>query len=71
MSRKTQIRYKIDGRGWSDWIDRSLGERGQFGFPVVIMRLGRGQTFVYEIRTTDPVRADILAASAMTEPTQT
>jgi hypothetical protein len=68
--RIVQIRYSKDGgRNWCAWKDRSLGEAGDFLHPVILRRLGIGKHWVFQVRVTSPVRADLLAASVVIEPT--
>lgn len=62
------LRYSKDGgRNWSDWKQRSLGEVGDFVKRVTFRRLGQGRQWVFDIRVTDPVRADLIAASMQIE----
>jgi len=62
------VRYSRDGgRNWSDWRSLDMGEVGSFTQPIEVRRLGRGRQWVFDFRITDPVRADILAASWMPE----
>lgn len=59
-----QIRYSKDGgRNWSAWRERDLGEVGDFMKRVKCLRLGQGRQWVFDIKTTSPVRCDLLAAS--------
>jgi hypothetical protein len=65
------IRYSKDGgRNWSDWRKLDMGGTGDFMQRVVLRRLGMGRQWVFEIRVTDPVRADLIAASTQVEPTE-
>lgn len=65
------IRYSKDGgRNWSDWRMLSMGSTGAFRQRLQARRLGRGRHWVFDVRITDPVRADIMAASIMMEPCQ-
>ncbi len=65
-----QIRYSKDGgANWSEWRVLDMGGVGNFTRRVQTRRLGRGRQWVFDIRITDPVRADILAGSIMTEQT--
>lgn len=58
------FRYSKDGgRNWSHWRTRSLGELGDFQKRVQFNRLGQGRQWVFEVRVTDPVKRDLLAAS--------
>lgn len=64
------IRYSRDGgRNWSDWRKMDMGETGDFVKRLQLRRLGRGYQWVFDIRVTDPVRADLIAASIMPEAT--
>lgn len=65
------VRYSKDGgRNWSDWRKLNMGSTGDFQQRLQCRRLGRGRQFVFDVRVTDPVRADILAASVMLEECQ-
>lgn len=69
--RVVMIRYSKDGgRNWSAWKQRSLGERGDFCKPVIVRNMGIGRQWVVEWKVTDPVRADLIAASAQLEQTE-
>lgn len=62
------FRYSKDGgRNWSDWRQLEIGETGDFCKEVSTRRLGRGEQWVFDIRITDPVRADILVAGVKLE----
>lgn len=64
------IRYSRDGgNNWSDWRKLDMGNVGDFVKRVQIRRLGRGRQWVFAFRITDPAKADILAASIMTQAT--
>jgi hypothetical protein len=64
------FRYSKDGgRNWSDWRILDMGTTGAFVKRIETRRLGRGQQWVFAVRVTDPVKADILAASLQLEPT--
>ena len=66
--RVIDFRYSKDGgRNWSDWKQRSLGDVGDFVKRVTFRRLGQGRQWVFDIRVTDPVRADLIAASLQIE----
>lgn len=63
-----QLRYSRDGgRNWSEWRHIPMGKVGDFQQRVMARRLGRGIRWVFDIRVTDPVRADLLAASIQVE----
>lgn len=65
------LRYSKDGgRNWSDWRKLDMGSTGSFMKKLQARRLGIGSQWVFDMRVTDPVKADILAASIMTEPTE-
>lgn len=65
------FRYSKDGgRNWSDWRALDMGSTGDFVKRVQARRLGRGFQWVFAVRVTDPVKADILAASAQLEATE-
>lgn len=58
------VRYSKDGgRNWSVWRERDLGSVGDFVKRVKCLRLGQGRQWVFDIKTTSPVRCDLLAAS--------
>lgn len=62
------FRYSKDGgQNWSEWRRLEMGETGDFTKRITTRRLGRGYQWVFDIRITDPVRADILAGSIMLE----
>lgn len=64
------IRYSKDGgRNWSDWRTLDMGDTGAFVKRIQAHRLGRGFQWVFAVRVTDPVKADILAASVKIEQT--
>lgn len=67
-NRVVQVRYSKDGgRNWSDWRTRSLGELGAFQDRVVLRRLGRGRQWVFDVKVTDDVKRDLIAASLQLE----
>ena len=62
------IRFSTDGgHTWSDWRTRPLGVVGKFANRVLARRLGQGRSWVLDFRVTDPVRADLIAASVQLE----
>lgn len=62
------FRYSTDGgHNWSDWRQCSMGDTGDFTQILEMRRFGQGRQFVFDIRVTDPVKADIMAASIMVE----
>lgn len=64
------IRYSKDGgRNWSDWRKLDMGETGDFVKRIQARRLGRSRQWIFDIRVTDPVRADLIAGSFLPEPT--
>lgn len=64
IDRIVMFRYSKDGgHNWSGWVERSLGEVGEFQKRVRRYRLGQGRQWVFDIRVTSPIRVDILAMS--------
>lgn len=64
------IRYSKDGgRNWSDWRQLDMGNTGDFVKRLITTRLGRGYQWVFCVRVTDPVKADIISASIKLEQT--
>lgn len=64
------VRYSRDGgRNWSDWRTLDMGDVGDFCKRLQLRRLGRGYQWVFDIRVTDPVRADLIAGSILPEAT--
>lgn len=62
------FRYSRDGgRNHSAFRQIPMGETGDFCEPIITYRLGQGRQWVFDIRVTDPVRCDILAASIQIE----
>lgn len=62
------FRYSKDGgRNWSEWRHLSMGSVGDFNQRLTARRIGRGIRWVFDIKITDPVRADIIGASAQVE----
>lgn len=62
------LRYSKDGgRNWSGWRNIPMGEVGDFQQRLTARRLGQGIRWVFDIRVTDPVRADLIAASMQVE----
>lgn len=62
--RKVLLRYSKDGgHNWSGWVERSLGEVGEFQKRVRRYRMGQGRQWVFDVRVTSPVQADLIAAS--------
>lgn len=62
------LRYSRDGgRNWSDWRKLDMGDVGDFTKRVQARRLGRGESWVFDVRITDPVRADLMGAEWMPE----
>jgi hypothetical protein len=62
------VRYSTDGaHNWSDWRKMNMGSTGGFRQRLQMRRFGRARQFVFDMRITDAVRADIMAASAMVE----
>jgi hypothetical protein len=64
------VRYSRDGgNNWSDWRTLEFGDTGDFVKRIELRRFGRGRQWVFDIRVTDNVRADLMAASTMAEGT--
>jgi hypothetical protein len=64
------LRYSKDGgANWSDWRQIDMGGTGDFVKRLQTTRIGRGRQWVFDIRITDPIRADLLGASMMLEQT--
>lgn len=69
--RKVLIRYSDDGgRNWSDWMEESLGEQGQYGTRVRVWRLGRFVNRIFEVKVSSPIQRDLLTAVAYMERTK-
>jgi hypothetical protein len=65
------VRYSKDGgRNWSAWRKLPMGTTGDFLKRLELRRLGMGRQWMFDIRVTDPVRADLIAAAALPEATQ-
>lgn len=65
------VRYSKDGgANWSDWRKLDMGQTGDFCKRLELRRLGMGRQWVFDIRVTDPVRADLIAGSIMPGATQ-
>lgn len=54
-----EIRWKDDGKYWSNWRQLPLGQIGEKKQYVEAYRLGIYRTRQYEIRCTDPVELNI------------
>lgn len=68
---QVDVRYSKDGgRNFTDWRTMAAGTTGDFVEHLQMRRFGRGRQFVFDVRITDPVRKDILAASWMPESCQ-
>lgn len=62
------FRYSKDGgKNWSDWRKLDMGETGDFVKSLEMHRFGRGRQWVFDIRVTDNVKADLLSASMKIE----
>lgn len=62
------IQYSKDGgNNWSDWTTHSLGDVGAFQTRVLKTRMGRGRQWVFKVRVSAPVKADLLAATVKVE----
>lgn len=51
---------KDNGRTWSSWKQRSLGELGNYVKQVRLGPFGQARSFRFKIRVTDPVRRDLI-----------
>lgn len=59
------MRFSDDGgRNWSTYKQRSLGKIGQYGKRVKYPRLGRFINRIFHIRISDPIKRDMIAATA-------
>ena len=58
---------KDGGKNWSNWRLIPMGETGDFVKRITARRLGQGRQWVFDIKVTDPVRADLIAASIQIE----
>jgi hypothetical protein len=54
-----EIRWKDDGKFWTNWRQISLGQIGQLKRFVEIFRLGQYRSRQYEIQFSDPVELNI------------
>lgn len=70
MGHKVDLRISREGgRNPSDWMERDIGETGQYPFQHGDWRrLGIGRTAVIELRDTSPYRSDVIGASIDLEP---
>lgn len=60
------FRYSKDGgHNWSSWRQCSMGETGDFVKQIEMRRFGQGRQWVFDIRVTDPGKADLMGASTM------
>ena len=60
------FRYSKDGgHNWSNWRQCSMGNTGDFVKQIEMRRFGQGRQWVFDIRVTDPGKADLMAASTM------
>lgn len=65
------LRYSKDGgSNWSDWRKIDMGSTGSFMKKLQARRLGIGRQWVFDVRVTDPVKADVIGASMMMEATE-
>ena len=61
-----EMRYSDDGgRNWTNWKQRSLGKIGQYNKRIRFHGLGRFRSRLFHFRISDPVRRDLIAASAI------
>lgn len=64
------LRYSKDGgRNWSEFRQIDMGDTGDFVKRLQARALGMGRQWVFDIRVTDPVKADILDGSMLLEQT--
>lgn len=64
------IRYSKDGGyNWSKWRTLDSGDTGSFLKSLQTYGFGFGRQFVFDVRVTDRVHADLLAASIKMEGT--
>lgn len=62
------FRYSKDGgRNWSAWRQLDMGEVGDFCKTIPTTRLGQARQWIFDIRVTDPVRADLISMSVQLE----
>lgn len=67
--RTVMVSYSKDnGRTWSSWKQRSLGELGNYVKQVRLGPFGMARSFRFKVRVTDPVRRDLLAMTMVKEP---
>lgn len=60
------FRYSKDGgHNWSSWRQCSMGNTGDFVKQIEMRRFGQGRQWVFDIRVTDPGKADLMGASTM------
>lgn len=60
------FRYSKDGgHNWSNWRQCSMGNTGDFVKQIEMRRFGQGRQWVFDIRVTDPGRADLMGASTI------
>lgn len=60
------FRYSKDGgHNWSSWRQCSMGSTGDFVKQIEMRRFGQGRQWVFDIRVTDPGKADLMGASTM------
>lgn len=64
-NRKVFLCYSDDGgHTWSNWRERSLGERGEYGKRVRFNGLGAFRNRIWRIRVSSPIKRDLLGAVA-------
>ncbi len=64
------IRYSKDGgHNWSDWRQVSMGQTGEFMHRTLIRRMGQGYQWIFDVRVTDNVSANLIGVSAQIEAT--
>ena len=62
---KALIAMARDGNAFGSWTEHDLGSTGEFGKRVRRQRLGTCRNLTMKVRVTSPIRADLVAASAI------
>lgn len=64
------FRYSKDGgHNWSEWRQHDMGRTGDFVKRIEMRRFGHSRQWIFDIRVTDSVQADLIAGSIMIEGT--
>lgn len=58
---------KDGGHTWSDWRQKPFGNTGDFVKALDMRRFGQSRQWMFDLRVTDAVKADILGMSIMAE----